>query len=155
MEIIVIIAVIGILAAFAIPMYQDYVRRTRVAEGIAMASPLQLSTLAYFDENGGCPRDNDMVGEDATIAGGAVTSIALSSDWNCAILITYDSKVGTNIQTENVLLLAPVYNPPGDPSGELVGWNCATTNSDFATYGYSSTHTSVPNKYRPANCRTD
>jgi type IV pilus assembly protein PilA len=51
-ELMIVIAIIGILAAIAIPAYQDYVIRSQVSEGLAMASATKASVAEYVADRG-------------------------------------------------------------------------------------------------------
>lgn len=54
-ELMIVVAIIGILAMMAIPAYNDYVKRTYVAEGFANLAPLKIAILEYYDANGRLP----------------------------------------------------------------------------------------------------
>ena len=51
----IVVAIIGILAAVAIPQYQNYVARAQVAEGLALASGVKTALTLYYQETGGFP----------------------------------------------------------------------------------------------------
>ena len=57
-ELMIVIAIIGILAALAIPAYQDYLIRSQASEGLAMASAAKASVAEYYANRGGWPADN-------------------------------------------------------------------------------------------------
>jgi type IV pilus assembly protein PilA len=61
-ELMIVIAIIGILAAIAIPAYQDYVIRSQVSEGLAMASATKASVAEYFADRGDWPASNGDLG---------------------------------------------------------------------------------------------
>jgi type IV pilus assembly protein PilA len=54
-ELMIVVAIIGILAAIAIPAYQDYVIRSQVSEGLAMASAAKVSVAEYYANKGEWP----------------------------------------------------------------------------------------------------
>ena len=54
-ELMIVVAIIGILAAVAIPQYQNYVARAQVAEGLALASGVKTALTLYYQETGGFP----------------------------------------------------------------------------------------------------
>ena len=61
-ELMIVVAIIGILAAIAIPAYQDYVIRSQVSEGLAMASSTKASVAEYFADRGSWPVSNGSLG---------------------------------------------------------------------------------------------
>ena len=61
-ELMIVIAIIGILAALAIPAYQDYLIRSQASEGLAMASAAKASVAEYYANKGIWPSDNSAAG---------------------------------------------------------------------------------------------
>ena len=127
-ELMIVVAIIGILAAIALPAYQDYTKRTHVSEGLTLAGGAKASVTEYFSSQGNFPSNNTSAGLAAAtdIKGNAVTQVAVA---NGKITITYNNKV-TNGAT---LELSPSSGAGG------VQWSCKRG--------------SVIAKYRPSNCR--
>ena len=127
-ELMIVVAIIGILAAIALPAYQDYTKRTHVAEGLTLAGGAKASVTEYYSSQGKFPSNNASAGlaAKADIKGNAVTSVEVASG---KITITYNDKV-TNGAT---LDLSPTTGAGG------VQWSCKGGN--------------VNTKYRPSNCR--
>ena len=127
-ELLIVIVVIGILAAIALPAYQDYTKRTHVSEGLTLAGGAKASVTEYYSSQGKFPTNNASAGlaAKADIKGNAVTSVEVASG---KITITYNDKV-TNSAT---LELSPTTGAGG------VQWSCKGG--------------SVIAKYRPSNCR--
>ena len=78
-ELMIVVAIIGILAAIALPAYQDYTRRANVAEGLSLASGVKTAAAEFFSSNGAWPEDHAAagLGEPTEISGNAVTSVTL------------------------------------------------------------------------------
>ena len=80
-ELMIVVAIIGILAAIAIPAYQDYLIRSQVSEGLTMASAAKASVSEYYANNGSWPTDNGAagMGSAADIQGKYVSSITVGT----------------------------------------------------------------------------
>ena len=101
----IVVAIIGILAAIAIPAYQNYTIRAQVAEGVALAAGAKTANWDYFAEHGTFPPSNTSAGlPSATpISGGYVQSVSTANG-----LITI-----TNEKTANSALLNKTLYLPG------------------------------------------
>ncbi|SEI41159.1 type IV pilus assembly protein PilA [Allopseudospirillum japonicum] len=128
-ELMIVVAIIGILAAIAIPRYQDYTKRAHVVEGLQLAGSAKMAVTEYFSSEGVWPTDNGTAGlPTATqIVGNAVKSVGVGT--NGAITVTFNTKV-----TDDATLILT----PTNGSGSLT-WKC-----DGGT---------LEDKLRPANCR--
>ena len=58
-ELMIVVAIIGILASLAIPAYQSYTIRAQISEGLNLAGPLKNGIATFYNENGTFPADND------------------------------------------------------------------------------------------------
>jgi len=128
-ELMIVVAIIGILAAVAIPAYQDYTIRAKVTEGLSLASAGKTAVSEYFATNGTLPQSNTEAGmaTPASISGNAVKTVAISNTG--AITVTFSGPPINN----STLLLTPVTQ-----AGNIT-WNCTAGD--------------LEDKYRPSSCR--
>jgi type IV pilus assembly protein PilA len=147
-ELMIVVAIIGILAAIAIPAYQDYTIRAQVTEGLNLASDLKAAVGETFASTGSWPTNNAAVGITAVKSGKYVTGVILSTG---TIEITYGGvNANANIST-NKLAIRPTVSPNGD-----VIWNCgykATVGADPASGAAGANTTDLTPKYLPQACR--
>jgi type IV pilus assembly protein PilA len=151
-ELMIVIAIIGILAALAIPAYQDYLVRTQASEGLAMASAAKAAVAEYRANRAVWPPDNLTagVGSATAIQGKYVSSISIDSG---TITVDYGNEANLKIASGVVRL------QPGVSANEDVIWRCgnAQTPSGWVNGGTSAgsgTGSMIVNKYLPAPCRS-
>jgi len=154
-ELMIVVAIIGILAAIAIPAYQDYVIRSQVSEGLAMASATKASVAEYFADRGDWPASNGDLGITTAPVGKYVTGINVSSG---TIVISYGNDANSAVDGETLAL-----QPLSTDNLDIV-WKCgerdldaAINANDTSPEGTASldaaTLTNIDGKYRPSNCR--
>jgi len=157
-ELMIVVAIIGILAAIAIPAYQDYTIRSQVTEGLNLASAVKTGVAEVFANTGAWPADLDAAGGDNNNppAGKYVESIEVS---NGTITITFGNDANTEMtSTGAILTLQPRISANND-----VVWLCGyytgagvTTGLNDPTSGASDAGaTDVLPKYLPQSCRAD
>lgn len=151
-ELMIVVAIIGILSMLALPSYQDYTRRTYVAEGMALASQVKLAAVETYSTTGEWPKRNSEAGLPLgnQINGQGVQSIwisPLSTDNGTisSILIFYNKKTVPNADTfptsnpgyngNNFLSMYPVTNEGS------ISWTCWFTGD------------ALSHRWIPANCR--
>ena len=77
-ELMIAVAIVGILATIAVPAYQDYTRRARVIEGMNLAAGAKLSAAEYFASVGDWPTSNADAGLASSVTADAVDSVVIS-----------------------------------------------------------------------------
>jgi type IV pilus assembly protein PilA len=147
-ELMIVIAIIGILAAIAIPAYQDYVIRSQVSEGLAMASATKASVAEFVADRGTWPANNAALGITSSPTGKYVSGIDIATG---TITITYGNDANQAITgTNNKLSLRPGLTPNGD-----VVWSCGgrtlSVSVSLDTAGADASN--ILGKYRPSSCR--
>jgi type IV pilus assembly protein PilA len=122
-ELMIVVAIIGILAAIAIPMYLDYSTRSQVAEGFSLAGSAKTAATEFYQDRGVFPTNNAEAGLAAAgnISGKYVVSVSVSrvSATSGVVTIQYGNDAHPLINGENVILTAT------DNLGS-VGWACAS-----------------------------
>jgi type IV pilus assembly protein PilA len=89
-ELMIVVAIIGILAAIAIPQYAEYTNRARVSEGLQLAAGAKTATAEYYSANNKWPNGNTEAGvaDAADIIGTNVTSVKVGAA-DGTLLVTY------------------------------------------------------------------
>lgn len=117
-ELMIVIAIIGILAALALPAYLNYTIRTQVTEGINLANGAKTAVSEYYQERGTFPSDNTAasIAAPGDISSKYVTSVSVADD---VITVTYGDQANPRINGETILLTA------ADNTGSVI-WTCAS-----------------------------
>ncbi len=127
-ELMIVVAIVAILVAVAIfPMYQDYTIRTRVTEGLNLASSAKLAVAETATSNNVLPATQATTGYVSPAATINVASIVIGA--NGVITITY-----TPVSGNGTIIMTPTLGGNGD-----VTWDCRGG--------------TLLSKYRPVNCR--
>jgi type IV pilus assembly protein PilA len=131
-ELMTVMAIIGVLTAFALPAYQGYSIRAQIAEGLGLTGPLTLALAAYRNDNGIYPSDNSEAALPPPdgYAGRYVDSIGINGN---VISILYGNQANAQINGRFITLSAT-------GSDGSVRWTCASGGS-------------IANSYLPPSCR--
>jgi type IV pilus assembly protein PilA len=153
-ELMIVVAIIGILAAVAIPQYQNYVARTQMSEALSLASGSKVALAEYFQSKGVFPANNDEAGVGAAtdIKGKYVTSVTVSDTPAAAAggtvavpTAAVDAQgiltVSLDEADTHTLLKGGSMILTGTDSGGSIIWRCSSTSTPLLT------------KYLPSSCQ--
>ena len=133
-ELMIVVAIIAILAAIAIPAYQNYLIRSQVTEGFSLATGAKSAVWDFTANTGRYPGNNASAGliSAASIAGQYASSVNVSSG---LITVAFQGSRANIAISSKVLVLSPV------TGAGSIQWNC------------SLPHTTIPGQYLPSACR--
>lgn len=137
-ELMIVIAIVGILAAVALPAYQDYTARAQMSEALTLAEGQKAAVVEYFSDNGVFPANNTSAGIAApsTITGKYVAKVEVSQVGTSGAQITSTMKssgVNADIKGKTLTLV-------GQQNSGSFSWECKGGN--------------VGGKFLPSSCRT-
>jgi len=156
-ELMIVVAIIGILAAIAIPAYQDYTVRSKITEGLNLASSAKIAVGEGF-------QSNDMAGVKSSadawnlgfVATKYVSTLAIT-DTSGVITVTYNAVVIPQVVGANTLTLSPFVAGAALAAGATgnIDWACASTAATTAlAHGDKVTVLGTINaKYVPTECK--
>jgi len=131
-ELMIVVAIIAILAAIAIPAYQDYLVRTQVSEGAVLADGAKTAVAEFYSNTGRYPEANSSAGlaKAESISGQYVDTVTVAKG---LITATYKGKKANNALADSSLLMSPVTNAGS------IEWHCKGED--------------LKPKYLPTSCR--
>jgi type IV pilus assembly protein PilA len=154
-ELMIVVAIIGILAAIAIPAYQDYTVRAQVTEGLNLASAVKAGVAESFANTGVWPVDLDAAGGDLTASpngpsGKYVTGVLVTTG---TISISYGGQANATALAvgQELLTLTPVLSTNNDVIW-VCGYHAAPAGVVLVPAAAVIASTVLP-KYLPSNCR--
>ena len=133
-ELMIVVAIVGILAAIALPAYQDYVIRSKMSEGVAAAAACKTSISEYVSTKANWPTTSDMAGC-STLATQYVASLSVADLGIITVNVQNTGSKNGGSSSECSLTLAAVFTTLPD----ITGW--------------TGTHSACDAKYVPSNFR--
>ena len=134
-ELMIVVAIIAILAAIAVPAYQNYLIRAQVSEGASLAGAAQTGVAEFYSNYGTMPTNNASAGVPSTpasISGKYVSSVTVA---NGVITVAFDQTATNSKIKSSILAFSPVTSAGG------VSWGCHVSG------------TTIDLQYLPATCR--
>ena len=142
-ELMIVVAIIGILAAIAIPAYQTYTIRAQVTEGLSLMDGARIGIWDFYAQNGRFPANNGSIHlpSPGSISGNYVSGLSVSNPGSGVLVtVTFGGKANSAIQGKTLYL-------SGVAGANSITWSC--TNAP----GGTTPATAVPAQYLPASCR--
>jgi type IV pilus assembly protein PilA len=130
-ELMIVVAIVGILAAIALPAYQDYTIRARVSEAAAAAGACKTAVAEFYASNAGYPSDAAAAGCSGTAAATQYVTSTNVSSGTITVLLSNHSALGGAVGGTLTL------TPTAGGNNVISQWLC----------------TGAPAKYMPASCR--
>lgn len=147
-ELVVVVSIIGILAAVALPQYSKYIQRAELVDPLAMAAAIREDVTVYYVENRRFPASNEQAGVPASkfLIGNRVTGITVD---NGAIHISLGNKA-SQLLKNTVLTFRPAV-VTGSPTSPIA-WLCGFDEPVTGMQAVGENKTTVPKEILPSAC---
>jgi type IV pilus assembly protein PilA len=148
-ELMIVVAIIGILASIAIPAYQDYTIRAQVVESFSITGELKLSIKDYYKSRGNFPDNNQDAGvpEAHYLIGNYVKRVEVVDG---AMHVEFGNYINSNL-VGKILSIRPTF-VTGSPTSPI-SWTCGYRDPPAGMEAPGQNRTTVLNKHLPASCR--
>ena len=134
-ELMIVVAILGILAVVAIPAYQDYATRAKVSEALSLGSQVKASVTEAYSASGALPGSNSAAGLPASTA--LIGKYVVDTKLNTGGLIEMTfGNTGSNALNAKVLTFTPTV------TGSGLSWSCAVSSAEIF-------------KFVPVDCRNE
>lgn len=134
-ELMIVVAIIGILAAIAIPAYQDYITRSKVSELVLAADACKTSVAEFYQTRASLPTDAATAGCN-TNSSQYQTGLTVSATPSAGSITVTPNTTTLGSSVTGTFILVPT---PGATTDLPLSWSCSPS--------------TIPKKYLPANCR--
>ena len=147
-ELMIVIAIVGILAAIALPAYQDYIVRSKMSEALAAMAEAKTTVAEYVAANGGpaSSTNTGAYGVDLTTRDSAILNdLDIYQDGGTPEKIYIVANIKTSVWAGGSGSATASFSLSGGTNGAAVSWTCVP--------GDGQGGTAIETKYLPANCR--
>ena len=148
-ELMIVVAIIGILASIAIPAYQDYTIRAQVVESFSITGEMKLSIKDFYKDRGRFPANNDEAGvpEAKYLIGNYVKRVEVIDG---AMHVEFGNHVNSQL-VEQVLTIRPIV--VSDSPSSPISWTCGYRAPPEGMEAVGDDKTTLQNTHLPSSCR--
>ena len=148
-ELMIVIAIIGVLATLAMPSFQDQLIRTQAQEALVLATVAEGAVQDYYKRRGALPRDNSAAGlpPPEKFIGNYVTRTEVVDG---AVTVTFGNRVNRHIRGKTLSIRPAIVD--GYPIVPIA-WLCGTAAAPNGMRVSGRNHTTLANEHLPLDCR--